>query len=728
MQRIFLSIFLASIIFFSIFSPAQAEQSGSVVLVVTDRMSIYDINEELTGFTKIINEGAVGLLNNNTGGRITPENAFVTIGAGAHALGNSYGHMAFQEDIKLENGLAAQIYRQRTGMTPPPESIVHLGLARLIQANSTLPRTIEVGALGKALHEAGYKTAVFGNTDYDKDLGRLAVCIAMDNNGIVDYGKIDHEILHTDHNFPGGTHTDYQALWQEVSDALGKYQLIVVHLGDLERLYKQRNDIFSTLYQHYYQQELKNIDNFLQKLTAVMGKRDLLMVFSPTQDQLQVEEKKLLTPILMWSKEGGPQGLLISGTTKHPGIVMSTDIAATVLSHFDVSYDSTITGRGMYAVPFDEDKLSYLQQKQNELAVTYNARAPLQQTYVFLQIVLLAVSLWLIFVYKKGTKILKPAILFVVSVPLAYLLIPLLPGSSVVVVGMELFLVASFLATLAHFIGRNNFMKSFGLLAAGTAIMILIDTALGQPLQKQAILSYDPMVGARFYGIGNEYMGVLIGSTIMAVSLMVSHVNKKRPKLAIFATALIFGITIFSLAAPHLGTNVGGTIAATVAFLTTFLLFINIKFRPKTILIVAGAVLLLLLSFIAFDLTRPIQQQSHIGQTARLIMDGGWIEIYNIINRKLAMNMKLLRYTVWSRVLLASIVVLAILFYKPRGLMKTISNEYPIIFKGFIGLVTGALFAFAFNDSGVVAAATTMIFGAPPLIYLVLNEQIKRGM
>lgn len=729
MQRNLLSILLAGIIFFSFFSSAQAEQTGSVVLVVTDRMSIYDINDELTGFNKIINEGAVGLLNNNTAGRITPENAYVTIGAGAHALGNNYGNMAFQRDIKLEDGLAADIYRQRTGITPPEDSIVHLGLARIMQLNSTLPRTIEVGALSRTLHQAGHKTAVFGNTDFDKDPGRLAVCIAMDNNGIVDYGKIDHEILNIDHSFPGGKRTDYKTLWQEVSNALGKYQLIVVQLGDIERLYKQRNDMFSSVYQQYYQQELKNVDNFLQKLTTTMGKEDLLMVISPTPDQLQMDEKKMLTPVMMWSKGGQQQGLLISGTTKHPGIVMSTDIAATILSHHDISVDSTITGRAMYATPLDEDKVAFLQQKQDKLAITYLARTPLQQIYVLVQIIILGISLWMIFASRrKGTKFIKPAILFVVSVPLAYLLLPLLPNTSVILVSMGLLLLSLILAGIANVIGRDNFMIGFGFLAAVTAAVILVDTIIGQPLQKQAILSYDPMVGARFYGIGNEYMGILIGSTIMAVSLMVSRLNEKRRTLAIILTALIFTVTTFCLAAPNLGTNVGGTIAASVAFLTTFLLFLDIKFRPKTIIMVVGAVILLLLSFIAFDLSRPLSQQSHIGQTARLIIDGGWIEIFNIINRKLAMNLKLLRYTVWSRVLLASIVVLAILFYKPRGLMKSIYTEYPIIFKGFIGLVTGALVAFAFNDSGVVAAATTMIFGAPPLIYLVLNEQIRRGM
>ena len=32
-------------------------------------------------------------------------------------------------------------------------------------------------------------------------------------------------------------------------------------------------------------------------------------------------------------------------------------------------------------------------------------------------------------------------------------------------------------------------------------------------------LGYDPVGGARFYGIGNEYMGVLVGSSILAWAL-----------------------------------------------------------------------------------------------------------------------------------------------------------------------------------------------------------------
>jgi hypothetical protein len=695
-------------------------------------MSIYDLgNEELTGFKRIVNQGSVGLLNTNTAGNKLPVHTYTTIGAGAQALGTAYANKAFNVNTRLEEGLAYEIYQQRTGITPPDNSIVQLGLARIEVNNSELPRTLEIGAIGTALHQAGFKTAVFGNTDLMNEPGRLAVSIAMDNKGIVDYGLIDNELLLSDSLFPGGMRTDYEKLLNAVKTYLSDYQFIVVQLGDTERLYQQQSDILPEVYEKNYQTTLKRTDSFINELTNSLNENDLLMFLSPTPDENLVNERKMLTPVIIWEKGNSSNGptILSSGTTKHPGIVMSTDIAPTIINYFNLKTKSSLTGRPMYTLPAEYDSVEFLIDKQSKLAVTYDARTPLQQGYVAFQIIILAVALYMIFVSKRGTKFLKPAILYVVSVPLTYLLMPLLPNPNVPIVAMELIFLAAAITATVTILGRGNFMSSFAMLAIATSVMLVVDILLGQPLQKQAILSYDPMVGARFYGIGNEYMGVLIGSMIMAAALMVNKFTNRK-NMAVVVSGIIFALTIYCMAAPNLGTNVGGTIAASSAFLVTFLLFTGVKFRPKVIIGIIITVVLLLLSFIVFDLSRPIQQQSHIGQTARLIIDGGFVEIFNIIQRKLEMNLKLVRYTVWTRVLLASIIVLAILFYKPKGIMKNIQANYPYLFKGFIGLVTGALVAFAFNDSGVVAAATTMIFGAPPLIYLVLSEeqQIKRGM
>jgi hypothetical protein len=66
--------------------------------------------------------------------------------------------------------------------------------------------------------------------------------------------------------------------------------------------------------------------------------------------------------------------------------------------------------------------------------------------------------------------------------------------------------------------------------------------------------------------------------------------------------------------------------------------------------------------------------------------------------------------------------VLAALLYRPPYLLKTIFQKYPNLYRGFIGTGAGCLLAFAFNDSGIVAAATMMIFIALPALLLVIDE------
>jgi len=58
------------------------------------------------------------------------------------------------------------------------------------------------------------------------------------------------------------------------------------------------------------------------------------------------------------------------------------------------------------------------------------------------------------------------------------------------------------------------------------------------------------------------------------------------------------------------------------------------------------------------------------------------------------------------------------------GVMQSLNARHPELYRGFIGVVIASLLALVFNDSGVVAAATAMIFGAPPLLYLVIRTLV----
>ena len=87
------------------------------------------------------------------------------------------------------------------------------------------------------------------------------------------------------------------------------------------------------------------------------------------------------------------------------------------------------------------------------------------------------------------------------------------------------------------------------------------------------------------------------------------------------------------------------------------------------------------------------------------------------------MNYKLIKSTIWTRVLLSSLLALGILFYRPVGIFKCLLAKNPAIAAGVSGSVLGAFMALLFNDSGIVAAATAIIFPSATLFYLVLREQ-----
>ena len=61
----------------------------------------------------------------------------------------------------------------------------------------------------------------------------------------------------------------------------------------------------------------------------------------------------------------------------------------------------------------------------------------------------------------------------------------------------------------------QNQLASIMAVALITAGLIIVDVIRGGVWIRYSFLGYDPVGGARYYGIGNEYMGILIGSAIM---------------------------------------------------------------------------------------------------------------------------------------------------------------------------------------------------------------------
>lgn len=211
--------------------------------------------------------------------------------------------------------------------------------------------------------------------------------------------------------------------------------------------------------------------------------------------------------------------------------------------------------------------------------------------------------------------------------------------------------------------------------AWATVFLMAVDQLLGGWVSARTPLSYSPIEAARFYGIGNEAGGYLIGAALLAAGGDVLTLA-----LLGFATSALLG-------APTLGANFGCFLASLVGFGAA--IFARL---PKSRWL-AGGIGLALVAALAVFLVMRGSAGTHVGRAAA----GGGEGRAAVIARKLAMNAHLTLTSPWA--LLAAVQL--VLLWKKR-------KE--------AGLLAGAGAAWLLNDSGVVAAALALLWASenPP--------------
>lgn len=699
---------------------------GHVYLITVDCLALQDLTDHPELFNEITGQAALGLMSVGVEGGLIADNTYASIGAGTPINATNTGAHGLNSRELLQDIPASEIFRQRTGLETPAGAVLQLDIARIKKINETNRYSGVPGLLGTVLQEHQVDVSVLGSADSNGKTARPVVALAMNKDGVVNSGDVSDNLLKYDPSFPGGVRTDYDKLLPLLLERHQHHGLTVVELGDLERLEVQGKYLEESILQAKRREALAGVTNLLTQLLGQMEReKDLLLLVSPTPRGEHVPGTNYVTPVLAAGCSIKP-GLLTSPTTKRPGVVRNTDLAPTVLAYYQLNTPAQMYGRPLQAISIDQN-LARLTSLYGQLELIYQSRSPVLHNYVLILLILVLLSLAAIFLphNKVLVQSLKLMLLAIMTVPVSLLLVTLLPHDSFVILVLEIIaLTLGITAAISLWMIRHdNVLEPFIIISLFTSLWILIDLFCGAPLQKQSLLGYDPIAGARFYGLGNEYMGVLLGSTIIGITALITRLTYYRRQAILAGTGLYFLITIYAIAAPEYGTNVGGAIAGAFAFLVTFLLLARVKFNYQTLLKTVGTVSILLLLLIIYDLQRPLESQSHIGRTAHLILQNGPGEMLNIIHRKLSMNIKLIKYTIWSRVFLASLASLVILFYRPIGVMQRIFSRYTDMYIGFIGVITASIVALIFNDSGVVAAATAMIFGAPPLLYLVICSQ-----
>lgn len=687
---------------------------GRVFLVLVDKVTLEDLQPaDLANFRYLLEHGSVGLMNTNVAGPYGSSAAYLTIGAGTHAMAGEEGGLAFSSEEIFENGTAAQVLHRRTGMGAPAGRVVHPGIAFLQQGNNSLLHRVRVGALGDKLRQAGITTAVLGNADVPGERRRFGVLITADSRGLVDAGDVGASMWQRDSEAPFGIRTDWNRLWALLEALPGGF--LVVDAGDTSRAEAYRAYTTPEQGLFYRRESLRRVDEFLGRLLGETDPaRDLLLVVSPSVGEEAYRRGQRLAPVVLFG-HGFTGGLLSSATTRRLGLVANIDLAPTILAHWGVAASYPMLGQPMQGHPSALDPLLYLAKLERRLTAVYQQRIPLLQGYVGLQIFSLAASgFWLLTGRKIPCLLRGNWWLYLATIPLTLLIIGLFPPASLMVTLLRVLLINGFLSALGVIAFRKHNLDPFISIFLMTVIAVVADQVAGAPLSAASLLGYSPIAGARYYGLGNEYMGVLLGASLVGITALSDRLGCRVRPLGRTVTCFAFPAIIYMLGAQSLGANLGGTMAAAVSFgYAAWRLY----GKPARLLIPAG-IMASLVVILMGHLGVTSNRSSHLGLAATAISYEGFTALLDIISRKVGMNLKLIRWTIWSRVLLATLGAFALLLYRPVGVTDEIGRHYPHLGAGLVAALLGAISALIFNDSGVVAAATTMIYPATLLLSL----------
>lgn len=713
---------LILILFFSIiYSPISYSQENTHQLIITiDCLT----TEEVWNFScweKVKANKAWGLMSPYTPNPNRQLNPYLTMGLSvpvSSAIGDR--GLAYNSNETLVDSSAADVFKERTGNSANPEEICIIDLNEHRDNIQSQNSKAYFGALGDVLKEASLKRAVIGNSDLITKKRRNASFLIADSKGLVDQGDITRAIQ-IDNSFAEMYYpTDYDALYNSFLQFKDN-DLLVIELGDISRLEENRKSFISKQFYIHRQGYMEEIDSFLAKVLAETDLRTTrVMVLVPNNSILN--PIRSLIPVVMLGN-GVNEDLLISPTTKRLGIISNIDIAPTILNYWNLDlpsfmYGRAITAQGSFQNPIEQ--LRIINERTN-FVNTY--RPTIIKVFIFSQIVAISFFLLLLLRKKVFSKIGHFIFIFTTSVPVALLLMGYFNITNIKdYLSIGAICIISLLA-IAFFIGKLFNNDILPIICLITALTIIGDLALGSPLMKNSVLGYDPVRGARFYGIGNEYMGVLIGSLITGVTLFMQNTNTNNfsQKRILYFISFVFLIALIFMGSPKLGTNVGGTIAASIGLAVTILKLADFKLNYKTAFLIIVFMLVALTSLFIVDNFSSINNQTHIGRLVTNIRNQGIDALLLIFIRKITINLKLIRYTNWSLLFLISFVSLLFAFYKPFGMTKKIYINYPYLASGFVGVLAGSVTALLVNDSGIVAAATMMVFPVNALMYTALK-------
>jgi hypothetical protein len=512
---------------------------------------------------------------------------------------------------------------------------------------------------------------------------------------------------------PSGAVSSYLPSPSDITaGVLARCPLTVVDLGALS--YPERSSASAA-------------DRQLARIVADLPPDTLLLVTAPGA---ALGGRPHLRTIVI-SGPGYSSGLLRATSTRQPGIVTLTDLVPTVAGWLGRGVPATITGARI--TRGDRGSLA-------SAVRAFNGRDTAEQVwmtthgwffagYAVADAVLLGVPALVFWGSDTGRRrrragCWRVAGVFAAAVPVGTFLANLMPWwlwahSAVWLYGLAVAwaLVIGTAALAGPW--RRQPMGPVGAVCLGTLLVLGIDVMTGSRLQLEVPFGLSLLLAGRFYGIGNEALGVYCVCALVAAAWLARLQGTGSRRAAVLAAGAVGLFAVVASGWPGFGAKVGGTIALVPCFLLLLMALARVRVNWRRAMLVAVSGLALFAVFAVVSYFIPAAGVSDMGTFAGNLLHG---QGGALLERKASSNIGTLTVSPFSPLIPVAAVVTGVALWRPSALrLLTLDRAFsaePLLrvtaWLLWLVLVIGWLA----DDSGVIVPAAALPFAVPLLVAL----------